>query len=41
MKKIVVIRLEFDTIEPTEEAVLDYLAELVEQETVLFEVEEL
>jgi len=39
MKKTVVIRLEFDTIEPTEEAVLAYLAELVEQETVLFEVE--
>lgn len=40
MKKIVIIKLEFDNIEPTEEAVLDYLAELVKQETVGFEIKE-
>jgi len=41
MKKIVTIKLEFDNIEPTEETVLDYLAELVEQETVIFTVEKM
>lgn len=39
MKKVVVIKLEFDNIEPTEENVLDYLAELVDQESIHFEIE--
>jgi hypothetical protein len=38
MKKTVIIKLEFDTIEPTKQMVIEYLAELIEQENLSFEV---